>query len=105
MPPTDNYLIDAILDVPRTRQMYVRRLRTLMDAFQPTGRLQVGGGAACTVLHIVLGHVLVRRPWARTRGAAPHCLPASPVVHPPALQPALARRPAANHQRDAQRHS
>jgi hypothetical protein len=39
-PGTYNYLIDAILDVPRTRQMYMRRLRTLMDAFMLTGRLQ-----------------------------------------------------------------
>lgn len=44
---TDNYLIDAILDVPRTRQMYMRRLRTLMDAFQATGRLQVSGWCCC----------------------------------------------------------
>ena len=28
-----NYLTDAILDVPRTRRMYLRRLRTLMDEF------------------------------------------------------------------------
>ena len=38
--------MDAILAVPRTRQMYLRRLRSLMDAFHPTGRLQVGGGGA-----------------------------------------------------------
>lgn len=41
-PGTYNYLIDAILSVPRTRQMYVRRLRTLMDQFITTGHLQVG---------------------------------------------------------------
>ncbi|KAL4425867.1 hypothetical protein ABPG75_009883 [Micractinium tetrahymenae] len=39
-PGTYNYLIDAILSIPRTRQMYVRRLRTLMDTFVNTGRLQ-----------------------------------------------------------------
>ncbi|KAL4425868.1 hypothetical protein ABPG75_009884 [Micractinium tetrahymenae] len=39
-PGTYNYLIDAILSIPRTRQMYVRRLRSLMDEFIPTGRLQ-----------------------------------------------------------------
>lgn len=40
---TYNHLIDAVLDVPRTRQMYMRRLRTLMDTFMATNRLQVGG--------------------------------------------------------------
>ncbi|KAL4445750.1 hypothetical protein ABPG77_008949 [Micractinium sp. CCAP 211/92] len=39
-PGTYNYLIDAVLSIPRTRQMYLRRLRTLMDAFINTGRLQ-----------------------------------------------------------------
>jgi hypothetical protein len=42
-PGTFNYLIDAILAVPRTRQMYMRRLRTLMDIFVASGRLQVRG--------------------------------------------------------------
>ncbi len=46
-PGTFNYLIDAILAVPRTRQMYVRRLRTLMDAFMATGRMQVSWGGGC----------------------------------------------------------
>ena len=41
-PGTYNYLIDAILSVPRTRAMYVRRLRSLMDQFFATGRLEVG---------------------------------------------------------------
>ena len=41
-PGTYNYLIDAVLAVPRTRQMYVRRLRSLMDQLIATGRLQVG---------------------------------------------------------------
>jgi hypothetical protein len=39
-PGTFNYLIDAILEVPRTRAMYMRRLRTLMDSFMATGKLQ-----------------------------------------------------------------
>ncbi|GAB4823908.1 hypothetical protein N2152v2_010954 [Parachlorella kessleri] len=39
-PGTYNYLIDAILAVPRTRQMYMRRLRTLMDQFIASGRLE-----------------------------------------------------------------
>jgi hypothetical protein len=39
-PGTYNYLIDAIMNIPRTRAMYVRRLRTLMDQFITTGRLQ-----------------------------------------------------------------
>jgi len=39
-PGTFNYLIDAILEVPRTRAMYVRRLRTLMDSFISTGKIQ-----------------------------------------------------------------
>jgi hypothetical protein len=39
-PGTFNYLIDAILEVPRTRAMYMRRLRTLMDSFMSTGKLQ-----------------------------------------------------------------
>ena len=42
-PGTYNYLIDAVLAVPRTRQMYMRRLRTLMDTFMATGRLQASG--------------------------------------------------------------
>lgn len=33
--------MDAILSVPRTRAMYVRRLRSLMDQFIATGRLEV----------------------------------------------------------------
>ena len=38
---TFNYLIDAILAVPRTRAMYMRRLRTLMDEFLGgSGKLQ-----------------------------------------------------------------
>lgn len=37
---TYNYLMDAILSVPRTREMYLRRLRTLMDTFYSTGRLE-----------------------------------------------------------------
>ena len=37
---TFNYLIDAILAVSRTKQMYLRRLRTLMDQFT-NGRLEV----------------------------------------------------------------
>ncbi|KAH7617481.1 hypothetical protein NADE_007259 [Nannochloris sp. 'desiccata'] len=39
-PGTFNYLIDAILEVPRSRAMYMRRLRTLMDSFISTGKLQ-----------------------------------------------------------------
>ena len=39
-PGTFNYLIDAILEVPRTRAMFMRRLRTLMDTFIATGKLQ-----------------------------------------------------------------
>lgn len=39
-PGTYNYLVDAIMNIPRTRAMYVRRLRTLMDQFITTGRLQ-----------------------------------------------------------------
>ena len=35
-----SYLIDAILLVPRTRQMYLRRLRTLMDELMATGHLE-----------------------------------------------------------------
>ena len=43
-----NYLADAVLSLPRTREMYMRRLRTLMDEFT-NGRLAVrrvgaGGG-------------------------------------------------------------
>ena len=30
---TYNYLIDLVLQVPATRAMYLRRLRTLMDTF------------------------------------------------------------------------
>ena len=37
---TYNYLIDAILSIPVTRAMYVRRLRTLMDEFLPTKKLE-----------------------------------------------------------------
>lgn len=37
---TYNYLLDAILSIPTTRAMYVRRLRTLMDEFLTTGRLE-----------------------------------------------------------------
>jgi len=37
---TYNYLLDAILSIPTTRAMYVRRLRTLMDEFLATGRLE-----------------------------------------------------------------
>lgn len=37
---TFNYLIDAILAVPRTRAMYMRRVRTLMDEFIASGRLE-----------------------------------------------------------------
>jgi len=36
---TYNFLIDAILSVPATRAMYVRRLRTLMDEYLQTGKL------------------------------------------------------------------
>jgi hypothetical protein len=36
---TFNHLTDAILDIPRTRSMYLRRLRTLMDRFMH-GRIQ-----------------------------------------------------------------
>ena len=39
-PGTFNYLINAILAVPRTRAMYMRRVRTLADAFIASGRLQ-----------------------------------------------------------------
>lgn len=35
---TFNYLIDLVLDVPATRAMYLRRLRTLMD-FWLNGRI------------------------------------------------------------------
>lgn len=37
---TYNYLIDAVLSIPTTRAMYVRRLRTLMDEFLAGGRLE-----------------------------------------------------------------
>ncbi len=39
-PGTFNYLVDAILAVPATRAMYLRRLRTLMDEFIGSGRLE-----------------------------------------------------------------
>lgn len=34
-------MVDAVLALPRTRSMYVRRLRTLMDGYT-NGRLEVG---------------------------------------------------------------
>ena len=37
---TYNFLADAVLNIPRTRAMVVRRLRTLMDQFITTGQLQ-----------------------------------------------------------------
>lgn len=37
---TYNFLIDAILSIPTTRAMYMRRLRTLMDEFLSTDRLK-----------------------------------------------------------------
>ena len=37
---TYNFLIDAILSIPTTRAMYMRRLRTLMDEFLATDRLK-----------------------------------------------------------------
>jgi hypothetical protein len=41
---TYNHLTDAILDVAATREMYLRRLRTLADTYYGGGRLkQVGG--------------------------------------------------------------
>ena len=36
---TFNYLIDLITQVPSTRQMYMRRLRTLTDEYYGTGKL------------------------------------------------------------------
>jgi hypothetical protein len=39
-PGTFNYLVDAVLAVPATRAMYLRRLRTLMDEFIASGRLE-----------------------------------------------------------------
>jgi len=39
-PGSFNYLIDAILDSSRAREMYMRRLRTLMDEFIATGLLE-----------------------------------------------------------------
>lgn len=50
---TFNYLIDAILVVPRTKEMYMRRLRTLMDQFT-NGRLEVK-------LHCILHSILFYR--------------------------------------------
>lgn len=41
---TLNWMLDAVLSSPRTRSMYVRRLRTLMDSFT-NGRLEVRGVA------------------------------------------------------------
>jgi hypothetical protein len=39
-PGTYNHLTDAVLDAAATRQMYLRRLRTLSDLFFSMGRLQ-----------------------------------------------------------------
>eukprot|EP01023_Acetabularia_acetabulum_P039542 TRINITY_DN3807_c0_g1_i13.p2 TRINITY_DN3807_c0_g1~~TRINITY_DN3807_c0_g1_i13.p2 ORF type:complete len:366 (-),score=52.04 TRINITY_DN3807_c0_g1_i13:2179-3276(-) len=36
---TYNHLTDAILDIPETREMYLRRLRSVMDQFLATGRM------------------------------------------------------------------
>eukprot|EP01024_Parvocaulis_polyphysoides_P030474 TRINITY_DN27701_c1_g1_i3.p1 TRINITY_DN27701_c1_g1~~TRINITY_DN27701_c1_g1_i3.p1 ORF type:complete len:706 (+),score=98.23 TRINITY_DN27701_c1_g1_i3:148-2118(+) len=36
---TYNHLTDAILDIPETREMYLRRLRSVMDQFIATGRI------------------------------------------------------------------
>jgi hypothetical protein len=36
---TFNYLVDLITQVPHTRQMYMRRLRTITDAYYPSGKL------------------------------------------------------------------
>lgn len=36
---TFNYLIDLITQVPATREMYMRRLRTLTDQYYPSGKL------------------------------------------------------------------
>ena len=41
---TFNYLIDAVLDVPATRAMYLRRLRSLMD-YWLGGRIEQVGPA------------------------------------------------------------
>jgi hypothetical protein len=51
-PGTYNYLIDTLLAVPRTRQMYMRRLRTLMDSFIATGRLEVCALVRCCERHL-----------------------------------------------------
>ncbi len=92
LPPlkTDNYLIDAILDVPRTRQMYMRRLRTLMDAFQPTGRLQVGAGqpGAERFVHLCTMRCSIS---VQLRMAAPFCIWAASCV----VCPSRARQPTA----------
>jgi hypothetical protein len=39
-PGTYNHLVDAVLDVAATRQMYLRRLRSLSDMFFSQGRLK-----------------------------------------------------------------
>lgn len=74
-----SYLIDAILEVPRTRQMYVRRLRTLMDEFITSGRLQASQRLlpACIRGRLGRGGVGVRAiEWRLWRGR-PRLAPAS----------------------------
>lgn len=41
-PVHQNHLYDAILDTPATREMYLRRVRTLVDQYLNTGYFQRG---------------------------------------------------------------
>ena len=52
---TYNYLIDLILQVPATRAMYLRRLRTLMDTFLQGQLAQVQPSLAGAALSCCLG--------------------------------------------------
>ena len=80
---TYNYLIDAILAVPRTREMYLRRLRTLMDTFYPTGRLEASA-ASCLRSRLRMHRRLGRLPrqLGRVAAAVAACSPC-PAKEPP----------------------
>ena len=49
---TFNYLIDLITQVPATRQMYMRRLRTLMDEYFGGKLTSVSHPNCCCLLDI-----------------------------------------------------
>jgi len=75
-----NHLLDAVVQIPETRQMFLRRLRTLMETFlqppgTPSGQLRIEAEVRALTNQFYAEAILDRQRWGWASGGGPGALP------------------------------